>query len=80
MLGAIAGDITGDVYEFDPVKRKDIELFKPLSSYTDDTVMTLAVAEWIRIDPEHSHEVLVSIMRQFGRMDMQRGYGGMFYD
>ena len=80
MLGAIVGDIAGDVYEFDPVKSNDIELITPDSSYTDDTVMTLAVAEWLRTDPEHTSETLVSIMRQYGRLDMQRGYGGLFYD
>ena len=80
MLGAIVGDIAGDVYEFDPVKSKSIKLITPDSSYTDDTVMTLAVAEWLRTDPEHTSETLVNLMRQYGHFDMQRGYGGLFYD
>ena len=45
MLGAIAGDILGSVHEFKPVKTKDFELFDPKSQFTDDTVMTVAVAE-----------------------------------
>ena len=44
MLGAIIGDNVGSVYEFDNIKTKDFELFKPNSLFTDDTVMTCAVA------------------------------------
>lgn len=44
MLGAIIGDIVGSSYEFEPCKRKDFPLFTKASRYTDDTVMTLAVA------------------------------------
>ena len=47
MLGAIIGDNVGSVYEFDNIKTKDFELFKPNSRFTDDTVMTCAVAEAI---------------------------------
>ena len=45
MLGAIIGDIAGSVYEFHPHKSKDFPLFSEKSAFTDDTVMTLAVAE-----------------------------------
>ncbi len=45
MLGAIAGDVLGSVHEFKPVKTKDFELFSPNCNFTDDTVMTVAVAE-----------------------------------
>ena len=44
MLGAIYGDIVGSVYEFNNVKTKDFDLFCEKSTFTDDTVMTLAVA------------------------------------
>ncbi len=44
MYGAILGDIIGSSYEFRPCKRKDFLLFTEASRYTDDTVMTLAVA------------------------------------
>lgn len=47
MLGAIIGDIVGSVYEFDNIKTKDFELFKPSCRFTDDTVMTCAVADAI---------------------------------
>ena len=45
MLGAIIGDIVGSVYEFDNIKTKDFELFKPCCEFTDDTVLTVAIAE-----------------------------------
>ena len=45
MLGAIIGDIVGSIYEFNNIKTTDFPLFGDESSFTDDTVMTLAVAE-----------------------------------
>ena len=45
MLGAIIGDIVGSVYEFHNVKTKDFPLFTDRCFFTDDTVMTCAVAE-----------------------------------
>ncbi len=47
MIGAIAGDIIGSVYEFDPVKRTDFPLFSPGSVFTDDSILTVALAEVI---------------------------------
>jgi len=47
MIGAIAGDIIGSVYEFRPIKTKDFPLFSPFCDFTDDTVLTVAVAEAI---------------------------------
>lgn len=45
MLGAIVGDIVGSVYEWDNIKSKDFPLFRKDCRFTDDTVMTCAVAE-----------------------------------
>ena len=47
MLGAIAGDIIGSVYEFDAVKHKDFPLFTAKSAFTDDTILSVAIAEAI---------------------------------
>lgn len=57
MLGAIAGDIIGCPYEFNSIKSINFELFRQGYSYTDDSVMTMAVAEWLMDDPTLSHEV-----------------------
>ena len=61
MLGAIAGDIIGSVYENVRTKRKDFRLFTPLSIYTDDTVLTTAVADAIL--GEKTTDVQSSLMR-----------------
>ena len=52
IIGAIAGDCFGAAYEFNPVKSMDFDLYKA-PRFTDDTVMTLAVAKWLTIDQEH---------------------------
>ncbi len=44
MLGAIAGDVIGSVYEHAGIKTPDFPLFSPASTFTDDTVLTLAIA------------------------------------
>ena len=48
MLGAIIGDIVGSTREWHNIKTEDFELVPRGSRFTDDTVMTLAVAEWLR--------------------------------
>jgi ADP-ribosylglycohydrolase len=45
MIGAIAGDIVGSVHEWAKTKRKDFAFWAPGSRFTDDTVLTVAVAE-----------------------------------
>lgn len=53
MLGAIIGDIVGSTREWHNVKTEDFELLPQGSRFTDDTVMTLAVAKWLMDDPSH---------------------------
>ena len=48
MIGAIIGDIVGSVYERNPIKTKEFELFKDGCRFTDDTVMTCAVCYAVR--------------------------------
>ena len=47
IIGTISGDIIGSEYEFNPIKTKDFEFFSSKSHFTDDTVMTLAIAKWL---------------------------------
>jgi ADP-ribosylglycohydrolase len=47
MLGAIVGDVTGSVHEWAGTKTKDFPLFISRLTFTDDSVLTVAVAEWI---------------------------------
>ena len=84
MYGAILGDIIGSPFEFDRGdKTKDFELFTPGCEFTDDSVMTIAVAEaLIAVGPdaekEEIEEAVVSNMQDWGRRFPDAGYGGRF--
>ena len=84
MYGAILGDIIGSPYEFDMgEKTKEFPLFSPQSQFTDDSVMTLAVADALMDStPEDENQIicerLVKSMQCFGRRYPDAGYGGMF--
>ena len=58
-------------------KTKDFSLYDGYSTFTDDTVMTLAIASWL-IKDKSSKEVLISEIRKFGLKYPNAGYGGMF--
>ena len=47
MLGSIIGDIVGSIYEFGNIKTKEFDFFSDNCSYTDDSVLTLATADWL---------------------------------
>jgi ADP-ribosylglycohydrolase len=78
MLGAIAGDIIGSVYEFANTKSTGFELFTPWSNFTDDSVMTLAVAKWLLEDEAHTIHYLIYCMQELGNRYPNAGYGGNF--
>jgi ADP-ribosylglycohydrolase len=73
MLGAIAGDIIGSVYESSNIKTKGFPLFTKGCRFTDDTVLTVALAESIL-----SGEPYESNLKRFFRWYPDRGYGGSF--
>ena len=80
LMGAILGDIAGSIYEFDPHKSTDINLQDKRMDYTDDTIMTIAVADWILNDKRHTKNGLVERMQQWGRRypHPMGAYGNMF--
>ncbi len=78
MLGAIIGDIVGSTREWNNIKTTDFELVPFGSRFTDDTVMTLAVAEWLMQDALHRPETLVACMQRLGRQYPDAGYGHSF--
>lgn len=78
IIGAIAGDVIGSAYEFNPTREYGFELFTPKSTFTDDTVLTMANALWLLEDEHHTHESLVAIMLDMCRKYPGRGYGGRF--
>jgi ADP-ribosylglycohydrolase len=75
MIGAIAGDIIGSVHEFSNIKTEDFPLFHPQSTFTDDTVMTIAVTDSILTGKGYA-----VALKEWGRLFPYAGYGGMFKD
>src|SRR5688572_25730033 len=73
MLGAIAGDVIGSVHEWAGTKTKDFPLLVPQATFTDDSVLTVAVAEWILTGQE-----LVDLFHLYVDTFPGRGYGEMF--
>ena len=78
IIGAIAGDVIGSAYEFNPTRDYSFELFTPETTFTDDTVLTMANALWLLEDEQHTPEKLVNIMLDLCRRYVDRGYGGRF--
>jgi ADP-ribosylglycohydrolase len=74
MLGAIAGDIIGSIYESAPIKSTDFPLFAPQATFTDDTVLTVATAVAVLDGIDYA-----SAYRRMARLHATRGYGGSFY-
>jgi type I restriction enzyme M protein len=81
MVGAIIGDIVGSIYEFDNKKTKDVELFAQGCKFTDDSLMTLAVAkalldcngDYINLD-QLTIQSMKDLAKQYGNV----GFGDMF--
>jgi ADP-ribosylglycohydrolase len=76
MIGAIIGDIVGSVYEWNNIKTKEFPLFSPECFFTDDTVMTLAIAEGLMNGG--GAEDFIAAMKKYGRLYPDSGYGGRF--
>lgn len=92
MFGAIIGDIVGSVYEWNNIKTKDFPLFREDCHFTDDTVMTIAVADAIMQGKRTTFgstfdahrgividkDILIDSMKKWGRMYPKAGYGAGF--
>jgi ADP-ribosylglycohydrolase len=74
MIGAIAGDIVGSVYEANPIKTTDFALFSPGCRFTDDSVLSVAVATAVLERRPYGDAV-----RDFGRRYPRAGYGRSFH-
>jgi ADP-ribosylglycohydrolase len=74
MLGAIVGDFVGSIYEHRGIKHKDFPLLQPECTVTDDSLLTVAVADWLMhgIDLVTRFHALVAAYPD-------SGWGGMFY-
>ena len=76
MLGAIIGDIVGSIYEFDNIKTKNFNLFTNEMFFTDDTVMTIAIADAI-INGAKPENFILS-MKKWGGDYIDKSYGHSF--
>lgn len=76
MIGAIIGDIVGSVYEWNNIKTKEFPLFRENCFFTDDTVMTVAVAEGLMNGSQRDD--FIDAIKKYGRMYPDAGYGGRF--
>ena len=84
MIGAIIGDVVGSRFEFDNHKSKNFEMFDKKCDFTDDSVMTLAIAKALQpyeaiSDYESFKKELVAVMHEVGMRYPHCGYGGRFY-
>ena len=86
MYGAILGDMIGAPYEFDRgEKTKEFPLFSKGSRFTDDSVMSIAIADALLsidrdADDDTVHHAVISSMKKWGRKYPRAGYGGRFRD
>lgn len=75
MIGAIAGDIIGSIYERSNIKTKVFPLFSPKCTFTDDTVLSVALADSILTGTTYTEN-----LKRYFRLYPHRGYGASFYD
>jgi len=87
MIGAVIGDIIGSFYELNNTKNKNFKLFTPSSKFTDDTILTIAVAdallEYGQIKKNiflntNKQKLFTGKLKHWGRRFPSAGYGEMF--
>ena len=78
MIGALIGDTVGSVYEFNNINTKDFPLFDKECFLTDDSILTLAIAEIIQNNWQNDKAKVIETIKRWGRAYPDRGYGGRF--
>ncbi len=73
IIGAVIGDVIGSVYEWNNIKTTEFDLFDPKCDFTDDTVLTIAVADCILNQKDFARTIW-----EYGRKYPGRGYGSYF--
>ena len=79
MIGAMFGDIVGSKYEFDNIRTKNFDLFSSDSYFTDDTVCTIALMDFLLHSKNRSKEDAVKYLQKWTRKYPNSGYGGRFW-
>jgi ADP-ribosylglycohydrolase len=80
MLGAIVGDIVGSVYEFNNIKTKKFPLLSKGCDMTDDSIMTIAVADIMKNGYINDKEKIIDTFKKWGKRYPYAGYGAKFFD
>lgn len=75
MIGSIIGDVAGSFYEFCNTKSKDFEFFSDRSRFTDDSVLTVATADWLLHGGKCG-----TYYADWGNTFPSAGYGGNFHE
>ena len=78
MIGALIGDTVGSVYEFNNINTKDFPLFDKECFLTDDSILTLAIAEIIQNNWQNDKAKVIETIKRWGRAYPDSGYGGRF--
>lgn len=79
MIGAIIGDVVGSGYEFNNTKTQDFELFTSRSSFTDDSVCTIAFMDFLLHAKVRDEKTAVEYLQRWTRKYPNAGYGGRFH-
>ncbi len=77
MFGTIFGDVVGSRFEFNNINYKNFHLYSDGCSFTDDSVCTMAVIEWL-LRHERTPESFVGVLKKWVQMYPNKGYGGRF--
>lgn len=85
IIGGICGDVLGSKYELEKdkakVKRVTVKNFKKVlmsMCYSDDTILSMAVAKWLMTSPKHDKETLIDLFKHFATRYKHKTYGRMF--
>ena len=80
MIGAIIGDVVGSRFEFENIRTKQFELINEESVFTDDTVLTIAVMDWLcHAEDPYDKKEASSYLQKWAKKYPYSGFGGMFY-
>ena len=79
MLGAIIGDVVGSRFEFNNIKSKHFKLVDEDSTFTDDSVLTIAVMDWLLHAKTKCNKTAIEYLQKWARKYPNAGYGSIFY-
>jgi len=74
ILGAISGDVMGSVFEWHNIKSTNFNLFSPNSTFTDDSVLTVATMDALISKADYA-----KVYQKYGRTYFNKGYGPHFH-